>query len=36
MYMFQVFACHDISKQSLSDACSLNGIILAVRTKPGD
>ncbi len=36
MYMFQVFACHNITKQSLSDACSLNGIILAVRTKPGD
>ncbi|CAF3486815.1 unnamed protein product [Rotaria sp. Silwood1] len=36
MYMFQVYACHDISKQSLSEACSLNGIILAVRTKPGD
>ncbi|CAF1052500.1 unnamed protein product [Rotaria sordida] len=36
MYMFQVYACHDISKQALSEACSLNGIILAVRTKPGD
>ncbi|CAF4820435.1 unnamed protein product [Rotaria socialis] len=36
MYMFQVFACHNVSKQPLSDACSLNGIILAVRTKPGD
>ncbi|CAF4520563.1 unnamed protein product [Rotaria magnacalcarata] len=36
MYMFQVYACHNISQQSLSDACSLNGIILAVRTKPGD
>jgi hypothetical protein len=35
MYMFQVYACHDIFKQTLSDACSLNGIILAVRTKPG-
>jgi hypothetical protein len=36
MYMFQVFACHDISKESKSDACSLNGIIITVRTKPGD
>jgi hypothetical protein len=36
MYMFQVYACHNISKQSLSEACSLNGIILAARTKPGD
>ncbi|CAF4646839.1 unnamed protein product, partial [Rotaria magnacalcarata] len=36
MYMFQVFVCHNVSKQPLSDACSLNGIILAVRTKPGD
>ncbi|CAF2822788.1 unnamed protein product [Rotaria sp. Silwood2] len=36
MYMFQVYSCHDISKQSLSNACSLNGIILAVRTKLGD
>ncbi|CAM4976870.1 unnamed protein product, partial [Rotaria socialis] len=36
MYMFQVYACHDISRQLLSDACSLNGIILAVKTKPGD
>jgi hypothetical protein len=36
MYMFQVYACHNVTKQPLSDACSLNGIILAVRTKPGD
>jgi hypothetical protein len=36
MYMFQVYACHDIVKQSKSDACSLNGIIITVRTKPGD
>jgi hypothetical protein len=36
MYMFQVYACHDITQQALSDACSLNGIILAIRTKPGD
>ena len=36
MYMFQVYACHDITKQSKSDACSLNGIIITVRTKPGD
>ena len=36
MYMFQVYACHDISKQSKSKACSTNGIIITVRTKPGD
>lgn len=36
MYMFQVFACHDITKQTKSDACSLNGIIITVRTKPDD
>ena len=36
MYMFQVFACHNTSYLSLSEACSLNGIILAVRTRPGD
>ena len=36
MYMFQVYACHNTSKQTLSEACSLNGIILAARTKPGD
>jgi hypothetical protein len=36
MYMFQVFACQDTVKQSKSDACSLNGIIITVRTKPGD
>jgi hypothetical protein len=36
MYMFQVFACHDITKERKSDACSLNGIIITVRTKPGD
>ncbi|CAF0744080.1 unnamed protein product [Adineta ricciae] len=36
MYMFQVFACHNIVEQSKSDACSLNGIIISVRTKPGD
>ncbi len=36
MYMFQVYACHDILKQNKADACSLNGIIITVRTKPGD
>ena len=36
MYMFQVYACHDIARQSKADACSLNGIIITVRTKPGD
>jgi hypothetical protein len=36
MYMFQVYACHDTKKIPLSEACSLNGIILTVRTKPGD
>jgi len=36
MYMFQVYACHDITQLPLSDACSLNGIIITVRTKPGD
>ncbi|CAF3315686.1 unnamed protein product [Rotaria socialis] len=36
LYLFQVYACHNISKQALSNSCSLNGIILAVRTKPGD
>ncbi|CAF4767535.1 unnamed protein product, partial [Rotaria sp. Silwood2] len=36
MYMFEVFECHNISKQPLSDTCSLNEIILAIRTKPGD
>ncbi|CAF3108551.1 unnamed protein product [Rotaria sp. Silwood2] len=34
MYMFEVFECHNISKQPLSDTCSLNEIILAIRTKP--
>ncbi|UJR32168.1 hypothetical protein I4U23_019634 [Adineta vaga] len=36
LYMFQVYACHDTSKETLSNACSLNGITLTVRTKPGD
>jgi hypothetical protein len=36
MYMFQVYACHDLSQQPKADACSLNGIIITVRTKPGD
>ena len=36
MYMFQVYACHNLSEVPLSDACSLNGIITTVRTKPGD
>ena len=36
MYMFQVYACHDITKTPLSEACSLNGIITTVRTKPGE
>jgi hypothetical protein len=36
MYVFQVYACHDITKQNKSDACSQNGIIISVRTKPGD
>lgn len=36
MYMFQVYACHDTTQQSKSDACSFNGIIITVRTKPGD
>lgn len=36
MYVFQVFACHDLTKESKADACSLNGIIITVRTKPGD
>lgn len=35
MYMFQVYACHDIRVTPLSDACSINGIITTVRTKPG-
>ena len=35
MYMFQVYACHDITETSLSEACSINGIITTVRTKPG-
>lgn len=36
MYMFQVYACHNIVKQKLGEACSVNGIIISVRTKPGD
>ncbi len=36
MYMFQVYACQNITKQAKSDACSLNGIIITVRTKAGD
>lgn len=35
MYMFQVYACHNITHQSTAEACSLNGIIITVRTKPG-
>ncbi|CAF4361317.1 unnamed protein product, partial [Adineta steineri] len=34
--MFQVYACHDISTQVLSDACSHTGITITVRTKAGD
>lgn len=36
MYMFQVYACHDLTQQDKADACSLTGIIITVRTKPGD
>lgn len=36
MYVFQVFACHDIAQENKANACSLNGIIITVRTKPGD
>jgi len=36
MYMFQVYACHNVSTLPLSEACSLNGIITTVRTKPAD
>lgn len=36
MYMFQIYACHDASVLPLSEACSHNGIIITVRTKPGD
>ncbi|CAF1588247.1 unnamed protein product [Rotaria sp. Silwood1] len=36
MYMFQIYACHDIIKQTKSNACSSNGIIISVRTKAGD
>ena len=36
MYMFQVFACHDLRLQSPTKACSANGIIITVRTKPGN
>ena len=36
MYMFQVYACHDLTKQEKNDACSVSGIIITVRTKPGD
>ncbi|CAF1035321.1 unnamed protein product [Adineta steineri] len=36
LYMFQVYACHDISTQVLSDACSHTGITITVRTKAGD
>ena len=32
-YMFEVYACHNITEESLGEACSLNGIIIAVRTK---
>ena len=36
MYMFQVYACHNISALPLSEACSLNGIITTIRTKPAE
>lgn len=36
MYMFQVYACHNISTLPLSEACSLNGIITTIRTKPAE
>ncbi|CAF1334615.1 unnamed protein product [Rotaria sordida] len=36
IYMFQVYACHDITKQTKSNACSSYGVIISVRTKPGD
>ncbi|CAF3377542.1 unnamed protein product [Rotaria socialis] len=36
MYMFQIYACHDIITETKSSACSTNGIIISVRTKPGD
>ena len=35
LYMFQVYACHDINQSSLSDACSASGIITTIRTKAG-
>ncbi len=36
LYMFQVYACHNISMQLLSEACSLTGITITARTKAGD
>lgn len=36
LYLFQVYACHDTSKLTLAEACSLNGVNLAIRTKPGN
>lgn len=36
MYMFQIYACHDMNNQTTANACSSNGIIITVRTKPGD
>lgn len=36
MYMFQVYACHNVSALPLSEACSLNGIITTIRTKPAE
>ena len=36
LYMFQVYACHDTKNQSITEARSINGIILAVRTKADD
>jgi len=36
MYMFQVYACHDLTTQNKSAACSSYGVLITVRTKPGD
>ena len=36
MYMFQVYACQDLTQKSKGEACSLNGILISVRTRPGD
>lgn len=32
-YMFQVYACHDITNMTLHEACSINGITYTIRTK---